>query len=156
MEVARVPTTGMPRIGVAVIVIRDGLVLIGRRRSTSHGDATWQFPGGHLEWGESIAQCALREVAEETGLAVTVIGDGPYTNDIFVDEGKHYVTLFVLASSLDGAPEVREPEKCAEWQWCSWDALPTPRFLSIDHLLQLGYRPPGVAVRCVRENTTVQ
>ena len=74
MEVARVPTTGMPRIGVAVIVIRDGLVLIGRRRSTSHGDATWQFPGGHLEWGESIAQCALREVAEETGLAVTVIG----------------------------------------------------------------------------------
>ena len=119
MEVARVPTTGMPRIGVAVIVIRDGLVLIGRRRSTSHGDATWQFPGGHLEW-------------------------------------KHYVTLFVLASSLDGAPEVREPEKCAEWQWCSWDALPTPRFLSIDHLLQLGYRPPGVAVRFVRENTTVQ
>jgi len=139
-----VPTTGVPRIGVAVIVLRDGQVLIGRRRSASHGHESWQFPGGHLEWGESIAQCAIREVEEETGLSVIVIGYGPYTNDIFVDAGKHYVTLFVLASSLDGTPEVRESEKCAEWQWCSWDALPTPRFLSIDHLLQLGYRPPGV------------
>ena len=149
MEVARVPTTGVPttvvpRIGVAVIVIREGRVLVGRRRSASHGHETWQFPGGHLEWGESIALCAIREVAEETGLAVAVIGYGPYTNDIFVDDGKHYVTLFVLASSLDGAAEVREPEKCAEWQWCMWDALPTPRFLSIDHLLEIGYRPPGV------------
>ena len=149
MEVGRVPTPsvpriGVPRIGVAVIVIRDGQVLIGRRRSTSHGHDTWQFPGGHLEWGESIAQCAVREVAEETGLAATVIGYGPYTNDIFHGDDKHYVTLFVLASALDAAPEVREPEKCAEWMWCAWDDLPTPRFLSIEHLRELGYRPPGV------------
>jgi 8-oxo-dGTP diphosphatase len=149
MEVGRVlaavvPTTRVPRIGVAVIVIRDGQVLIGRRRSTSHGDETWQFPGGHLEFGESIADGAVREVAEETGLEATVTGYGPYTNDVFVADGKHYVTLFVLAAAADGIPQVMEPEKCAEWRWCPWDALPDPRFLSIQHLLELGYRPPGV------------
>lgn len=138
------PTTGAPRIGVAVIVMRDGKVLVGRRISASHGHDTWQFPGGHLEWGESIAQCAIREVAEETGLAATVIGDGPYTNDVFVDDGKHYVTLFVLASAPVGMPERKEPEKCAEWRWCEWDAIPTPHFLSISHLLEMDYRPSGL------------
>ena len=142
MEVAAPVHTAPPRVGVAAIVIRDGQVLIGRRLSASHGHDTWQFPGGHLEWGESIAHCALREVAEETGLEAVVTGYGPFTNDLFVDEGKHYVTLFVLATAPVGQPQVMEPEKCAEWRWCDWDALPEPRFLSIEHLLATGYRPP--------------
>jgi 8-oxo-dGTP diphosphatase len=144
MEVTPEASGASPRIGVAAIVVRDGLVLVGRRLGGSHGHNRWQFPGGHLEWGESIAHCALREVAEETGLEAVVTGYGPFTNDIFVDEGKHYVTLFVLASAPEGLPQVMEPEKCAEWRWCAWDELPSPLFLSIQHLLELGYRPPGV------------
>lgn len=42
-----------PYIGVAVIVVRDGRVLLGKRKN-AHGAGTWQFPGGHLEYGESI------------------------------------------------------------------------------------------------------
>ena len=144
MEVTAGARAASPRIGVAAIVVRDGHVLVGRRLSGSHGHNRWQFPGGHLEWGESIADCALREVAEETGLEAVVTGYGPFTNDVFVAEGKHYVTLFVLASAPEGLPQVMEPEKCAEWRWCAWDALPSPLFLSIQHLLELGYRPPGV------------
>lgn len=125
-----------------MIVVREGRVLVGRRLSNSHGHNAWQFPGGHLEFGESIQQCAAREVAEETGLAVTVIGLGPYTNDVFAANGKHYVTLFAVAQSHVGHPVVMEPDKCAEWHWCDWEALPTPRFLSIDHLVATGYRPP--------------
>jgi 8-oxo-dGTP diphosphatase len=143
MEVVPGARGASPRIGVAAIVVRDGRVLVGRRLSGSHGHDTWQFPGGHLEWGESIAHCALREVAEETGLEAVVTGTGPFTNDLFVDEGKHYVTLFVLAEAPVGQPQVMEPEKCAEWRWCVWDALPSPLFLSVQHLLESGYRPPG-------------
>ena len=133
-----------PSIGVAVLVIRDGKILTGRRLSGSSGNSSWQFPGGHLEWGESISDCAVREVVEETGLDVTVTGFGPFTNDLFMVEGKHYVTLFVLATAPVGSPRVLEPEKCAEWRWCAWDSIPEPRFLSVQHLLELGYRPPGV------------
>ena len=134
----------VPRVGVAVIVVRDGQVLIGRRLSASHGNDTWQFPGGHLEYGETVETCAAREVAEETGLVVSTVTRGPYTNDVFVGAGKHYVTLFVLATAPEGTPAVMEPEKCAEWRWCPWDILPEPRFLSIQHLLERGYRPPGL------------
>lgn len=131
-----------PRVGVAVIVRRGDRVLLGRRLSQSHGAGTWQFPGGHLEPFEQVEHCAAREVAEETGLQVTGMQRGPFTNDLFVAERRHYVTLYVIADAPQGDPVVREPEKCAEWRWCEWDALPGPLFLPIENLRAQGYRPP--------------
>jgi len=131
-----------PRVGVAVIVRRRNSVLLGRRLGVTHGTGHWQFPGGHLEPFETVEYCAEREVREETGLDVLVVQRGPFTNDIFEREQRHYVTLFVLADSAAGAPRVCEPDKCAEWQWFAWDALPSPLFLPIQHLLAQGYRPP--------------
>jgi 8-oxo-dGTP diphosphatase len=61
-----------PRVGVGVIVLRNGLVLLGRRIG-SHGAGSWALPGGHLEFGESVEQCAAREVLEETGLDIQVV-----------------------------------------------------------------------------------
>ena len=133
----------LPRIGVAVIIERHGQVLLGLRRSTSHGDGCWQFPGGHLEDGESVEECAAREALEETGLVITNPVLGPWTNDRFEAEGKHYVTLYVTAEAADGEPEVLEPTKCAEWRWFDWRALPEPLFLPIRNLLAGGFHRPG-------------
>jgi len=129
----------LPKVGVAVIVQRGDRVLLGLRRSGSHGDGCWQFPGGHLEDYESVEECAAREALEETGLIVTNLRLGPWTNDRFLDEGKHYVTIFVRAEALDGEARVREPTKCAEWRWYAWDALPAPLFLPIRNLLASGW-----------------
>jgi 8-oxo-dGTP diphosphatase len=137
------PSISAPRVGVGVIVLRDGLVLLGQRQG-AHGAGSWALPGGHLEYGESPEQCARREAHEETGLDVDVIGLGPYTNDVFSAERRHYVTLFVLARSAHGEPQRREPGKCARWQWCRWRALPTPVFQPLQSLLRGGYAPPGV------------
>jgi 8-oxo-dGTP diphosphatase len=129
------------RVGIAVIVLRDGKVLLGRRVSVSHGAGTWQFPGGHLESFEEIEDCAVREVAEETGLVLGRLRRGPYTNDRFISEGRHYVTLYVVAEAPEGTPEVREPAKCAEWGWFDWDELPEPLFLPILNLRRQHFRP---------------
>jgi 8-oxo-dGTP diphosphatase len=55
-----------------------------------------QCPGGHLEYGESFADCAKREVLEETGLEIGEVKFLVATNDVF-GEGKHYITIFVTA-----------------------------------------------------------
>ncbi|MFV8452857.1 nucleotide triphosphate diphosphatase NUDT15 [Vibrio campbellii] len=123
------------RVGVATIILRDGAILLGERVG-SHGANTWATPGGHLELGESIEDCAKREVLEETGLIVDSIEKFTFTNDIFEKEGKHYVTLFVVASSASGEPQVTEPDKCKQWKWCRLDDLPEPLFLPLINLLK--------------------
>ena len=134
-----------PKVGVAVIAMNNGDVLVGRRIG-SHGSGTWQFPGGHLELYESVEACATREMEEETGLPITNIRRGPYTNDVFRAEGKHYITIFVLAETGHRNVELREPEKCSEWRWCKWGGLPTPRFLPMRNLLESGFTPFEEAV----------
>lgn len=135
-----------PLIGVAVVVIREGRILLGKRKN-AHGAGTWQLPGGHLEFNESIEACARREVFEETGLHVDDLVRGPYTNDIFEDEGKHYVTLFVIARRCDGEPVLKEPQKCDRWDWFSWNDLPAPKFLPLSSLVALGFDPFNVSNR---------
>jgi 8-oxo-dGTP diphosphatase len=131
-----------PRVGVGVIVIRDGLVLLGKRRG-SHGAGTWSAPGGALEFAEDILDCAARELMEETGLAASSLELGPYTNDIFKDEGKHYVTIFVVARGIQGNPTKLEPDKCEGWAWFKWGQWPAPLFQPMQSLLQIGWRPGG-------------
>src|SRR3989339_718967 len=59
----------MPKVGVAVIIIKNGKVLMHKRKN-SHGDGTWSLPGGHLEFNESLEECAQRETFEETGMKI--------------------------------------------------------------------------------------
>jgi 8-oxo-dGTP diphosphatase len=136
-----------PHVGVAVIVVKDGKVLLGKRKN-SHGAGTWQFPGGHLEFNESIEACARREVFEETGIKIKNIRLGPYTNDIFHEEQKHYITLFVIAKYDSGRLTLKEPEKCDAWNWFEWSHLPEPSFLPI-----LNLQKQNFSLHNVRENT---
>lgn len=129
-----------PAVGVAVMVFREGKVLLGRRKG-AHGSGTWAFPGGHLEYGESIEECARREVMEETGLEIGCTSHQAFTNDVFVNENKHYATLFVRGEYISGEAEIMEPDKCEEWTWFRWGQFPEPLFLSLKNLLAQGYQP---------------
>jgi 8-oxo-dGTP diphosphatase len=129
-----------PYVGVAVIVVKGNRVLLGKRKD-SHGAGGWQFPGGHLEFNESIEACAKREVLEETGIHVQHIRFGPFTNDVFEKDKKHYVTLFVIADYDSGVAEVLEPDKCESWEWFDWAQFPKPLFLPTQNLLKLGFNP---------------
>lgn len=129
-----------PRVGVGIIVVRNGQILLGRRKG-AHGAGTWAPPGGHLEFGESAEDCAKREALEETGLVLDSVSQGPFTNDIFVGEQKHYVTLFMISNCPIGDPQVLEPDKCEGWEWFDWANLPRPLFKSLETLLKAGFVP---------------
>ena len=138
------PATESVRVGVGVLILRDGHVLLGKRRG-SHGAGTWAAPGGHLEFGESVEDCARRETLEETGLALRTVTPGPYTNTVMQDAGRHYVTCFVVAEVLPAAvARVVEPDKCEAWAWFAWDALPAPLFAPLGALVDAGYSPVPV------------
>ena len=129
-----------PLVGVAAIVTQNNRVLLGKRKGV-HGAGCWAFPGGHLEFNESIEGCAAREVDEETGLSIKNCRYATCTNDLFRETNKHYVTLFVVCEYESGEPEVKEPEKCEKWEWFTWNEFPEPLFLSLENLLDKAFNP---------------
>lgn len=134
-------TSHTPRVGLAVILMKDNSVLLGKRKG-SHASGTWSFPGGHLEYFESFKKCAEREVEEETGLTIKLIDKNPsaVTNDYFKKDDKHYITLFFRALYQKGTPKLMEPEKCSEWQWFDWNKMPYNVMLPIRKLTKY-YNP---------------
>ena len=130
-----------PRVGVGVIVTKDQQVLLLRRRNV-HGAGTWSTPGGHLDFGESPEQCAVREVKEETGLDIDGVAFRAITNDVFTAEGRHYITIWMEGRYTGGEPTVAAPEEASEIGWFPWSALPQPLFLPLQHLLD-GQRYPS-------------
>ena len=122
------------RVGVAVIIMRQNTILLGERIG-AHGANTWATPGGHLEFGESVEQCAIREVCEETGLNVSKVTKLDFTNDFFSAENKHYITLYVKADYEGGEPVLNEPNNCIQWRWCDINNLPSPLFTSLKNYL---------------------
>ncbi len=119
-----------PKVGVGVMIERAGKILLGRRRN-SHGDGSWSWCGGHLEYGESFEQCAIREVAEESGLIVRRLRFLCLHNILAYD--KHYVDIqFIAEEVAPGEPQLLEPHKIAEWGWFALDALPQPLFKPVE------------------------
>ncbi len=116
-----------PRVGIGVFVWRDDKFLMGKRKG-SHGHDTWSIPGGHLEFGESWEECASREVAEETGLKVDNVRFLAATNDLFLEDQKHYTTIWVECDWVSGEPTINEPDKWIDQQWRTFKTLPQPLF----------------------------
>lgn len=134
------------RVGVGVILRKEGRVLLGLRRS-AHGRGTWSFPGGHQEKGETAPIAAARELREETGIrlppdAFRIL---TATDDVFPESGRQYTTVFVVGDcpkdqDAQNEPPL-EPLKSSEWRWFSWQRLPEPRFAGIGELLSRGIDP---------------
>jgi 8-oxo-dGTP diphosphatase len=121
------------RVGVGVFIFKDGKFLMLQRKG-SHGEGSWSVPGGHLEFGESFEDTARREVTEETSLEIKNVRFGALTNDHFIDEDKHYVTIWMMSDLKGGIARITEPEKCTAQKWCTFDDLPQPLFLTWQQL----------------------
>lgn len=126
--------TMRPAVGVGVI-IRNGDRVLLMKRQNSHGDGTWSMPGGHMEYGESPEECAMREAEEEVGVSITDLVFRTITNDIFEEEGKHYVTIWMESKYVSGEARINSAREMSDVGWFSWNDLPTPRFLPLEHLL---------------------
>ncbi len=130
-----------PKIGVGVFVIKDGKILMHKRKN-AHGDGTWSLPGGHLEWNETVEECAKREVLEESGIEIKNLRHAGFTSgDFFPKEGKHYVTLYIVADYDSGEVRDMEPDKSEKWSWFEWGSIPKPLFLPMENFLKSGYNP---------------
>lgn len=100
------------------VVIRDGSVLLVRRANPPDA-GLWGFPGGKIDYGETIEQAAVRELLEETGV-VAEAGQVFTAVDAF-DRGRseemraHYILIAVLCRWVSGEPVAGDDALEAAW-----------------------------------------
>lgn len=119
-------TLHLPRVGIGVMILKDDLVLLGKRKG-AHGSGEYAFPGGHLEYMESFEDCARREVREECGIEIDDLRFHLVSN-VVQYAPKHYVHIGLIARIKSGQPHVCEPDKIESWNWYDLAHLPHPLF----------------------------
>jgi len=119
---------GIDYIGVgvgAVILNSEGRVFLAKRgRDVRNESGRWEFPGGGVEFGETLEHALAREVREEYGLEIEVQELLDVVNHLIPAEKQHWVSPTFLCRVKSGAPSIREPHKCDEIGWFTLDEIP--------------------------------
>lgn len=107
-----------PYLAVSAAIIRDGRVLVARRaRGPALG--VWTMPGGVVEAGETLTEALVREIEEETALAIEPVALAGHREVVVRDDdrkvSRHFVIL-CFASRLVGG-ELKLNEELAEARW---------------------------------------
>jgi len=107
-----------PRVGVGVVVIRDGRILMVKR-SKEPAKGKWSIPGGGLELGETLYGAAAREVLEECSVKVKIERVLDAAERIIKDENGRIKYHFVMVDMLGryGGGEVKAQSDAAECRW---------------------------------------
>jgi 8-oxo-dGTP diphosphatase len=101
-----------PRPAASTIVFRNGDVLIVERgKGAARG--TWSLPGGHIEPGETAKAAALRELVEETGVTVDLVGLADVVDVLLRDVDDVLRAHYVLCSYY-GHWKAGEPQAASD------------------------------------------
>lgn len=123
-----------PQVGVAVAIRRGWNVLLHKRRGSIQA-GTYGFPGGHLEFGEQFAECAMREIREECGAQLKISTPKFWTVVNCPTPDEHFITILLVADYRFGEPKNTEPNKSDGWAWHDWNDLPKPLMLGIQQVV---------------------
>src|SRR4051812_30827078 len=102
-------------VGVGAMVFdAAGRVFLAQRGPQARNErGAWEFPGGKVDWGETLAAAICRESAEEYAITIVpleLLGVPAHT---LPDEGQHWISPPFTARHSGGTPRICEPAKCA-------------------------------------------
>ena len=142
---------------VGVAVVAHGRLLAARRTSPPEAAGRWELPGGKVEPGETLAEAAVREVAEELGCDVTVTGELDGAQQI-----RPGLSLQVLVARLEAGDPVPHEHDALRWlgpeelDSVDWLEPDRPFLEPLRRLLLAGTPMPGNVEGAVRVGRTVR
>ena len=113
-------------VGVGALIVDDkGRLFLARRGPKAKNErGLWEFPGGSVEYGETLAEALVREMAEEYGVEIAVGELLDVVDHILPEEGQHWVSPTFVCRIVSGQARILEPAKCSEIGWFYPDEIP--------------------------------
>ncbi len=119
---------GVDYIGVgvgALIIEPSGRLFLAKRGLQARNErGLWEFPGGSVEFGETLVSALQREMREEFGVEILVGDLLDVVDHILPEEGQHWVSPTYICKIKSGSPAILEPGKCSEIGWFGIDEFP--------------------------------
>ena len=104
-----------PQLAVSAVIFRDGKVLLVRR-ARSPGKGFYSLPGGRVEFGESLHTALAREVDEETGLRIDILGLAGWREVLpSAGGGGHYLIMSFAARWVAREPLLNDEHDDFKW-----------------------------------------
>lgn len=123
----------MFKSAVHMILIRDGLILVQKRKGTKLWPGYYALPAGHIDAGENQYEALVREAQEELGIKLNLEDiTKEYTvlrRNYFEIDGKKlepYIDYYFEFNDFVGTPKIMEEDKCDELIWVNPNNLPEP------------------------------
>lgn len=113
-----------PKVATAVLVFREGKILLGRRKGDAKASG-FGTPGGHIEHLEGLFESAQREIAEEAAIEVENLEMIGLVN-VREFAPLHHFVVILRADWKSGEPVNCEPDRCEGWSWFDLEKLPSP------------------------------
>ncbi len=106
------------------VINKKGQLLMGLRRDEMD-KGNWAVPGGHLDVGDTLEECALRELQEETGLVADDAIQFSQVEQPMTLSNKHYLHFGFIIKDFEEKPVINgEPEDIERWEWFDIQELP--------------------------------
>jgi len=126
-------------IGVGVMIINDrNEILLGHRVHEEHD--TWSFPGGKLDFGETLLEASIRETKEECNLDIKNLEQISVSEGFHKEKNTQFVTVGYMTRGFSGTLINREPDTFSEWRWFPLDKIPENIFGPSEALLKQAKR----------------
>jgi 8-oxo-dGTP diphosphatase len=119
-------------VAAAVLLDRRGRVLLVGNDWHGQGNVRWTLPGGVVERGESTLEALVREVKEETGLAITTVRHLAYAVHVEDVRRNDRAVSFAFAADYDGLLNPRDPD----------GFIVEARFVPVDEIEAIMPMPP--------------
>ena len=109
---------------VHTMVMRGDTLLLLRRARTGYLDGWYALPGGHLQRGEGIVECAIRELHEESGIRIESAQLQPVAALPYRSDDQQGIDFIMKCTAFDGEPHLAEPDRFDDIGWWDVDSLP--------------------------------
>lgn len=109
-----------------LLLIKDEKILLLRRSNTGYEDGNYSVPAGHVDEGEPVRRCLVREAKEEIGVTIQE-NDATLRHVLHRNKregGFERLDFFFTCKKWKGEITNMEPEKCDDLSWFAVDTLP--------------------------------
>ena len=152
--------TKRPLLGALAVLVHDDHVLLAQRRNNPDA-GLWGFPGGHVEWGETVLDAAVRELREETGVIAKPLSYLTNIDLLLPDTAgevtTHFLLVAVLCKYVSGTPVAADDVADARWvPMNDIEEKRLPMSARVAHVLSLavGAENPLAGASPVRQTST--